>query len=177
MGLMVSAWWLGLVPLVLVAATKAPKAFWWLAGAFAISWLADTITFFTVQPWWTSRVYVVSQAALVCAVFLPRKEALGLLVFLVLAGLCAIALEPKGPELPLHLVAWGLAAGIAEDEAPLLLKRSLVAYFGLGALAWLFYVSLGLEHSWWLAYQSTRVLGIGLFGYACWHPTPQLRLT
>lgn len=172
---MVAAWWLGLLPLVFVWAKNAPKAFWWLAGAFAVSWLADAVTFFTVQPWWTSRVYVVSQSALVCAVFLSRPQALGLLVVLVCGGLCAIMLEPKGPEIPLHLVAWGLAAGIAEDEAPQPLKRALLAYFGLGSLVWLFYVALGLQHSWWLAYQGTRVVGISLFGYACWKPQPRLR--
>lgn len=180
-GIMYAACLMGVVPLLVAA--RAPIAYRWLAVAFGISFLADLATLLTValhtaEPWWVSRVYPVSQAALACAVFLPRREAMGILAVLVLIGLAGVFLEPPGhPEFVTHIVAWLFVAAVAAEEAPRLLRRSLVAYFGLGALAWTFYVSLGLEHSWWLVYQGTRVLGIGLFGYACWKPTPQLRLT
>lgn len=181
-GTMYAAALLGLVPLV--CATRAPLAYRWLAVAFGISFLADAATLVTValhthEPWWVSRIYPVSQAALACAVFLPRREAIGMLVVLVLIGLAGVFLEPpRQPELITHTVAWLFVAAVAAEEAPQPLRRSLVAYFGLGTVAWIVYA---MHPTWpslsWEAYQATRVLGIALFGYACWKPTPQLRLT
>lgn len=173
---------LGLLPLLF--AVRAPAAHRWLAVAFAISFLADAATLGTValhthEPWWVSRIYPVSQAALACAVFLPRKEALGLLVVLVLVGLCGVFLEPpRQPEFITHTVAWLFVAAVAAEEALRPLRRSLVAYFGLGTVAWIVYA---MHPTWpslsWDAYQGTRVLGIVLFGYACGKPAPELRLT
>lgn len=179
MGLMVSAWLLGLVPLGFVVTSRAPRAYRWLALALGISFLADGVTLLTREPWWVSRVYVVSQSALVCAVFLSRKDAMAMLALLVLCGLCAVFLEPKGPEAPLHLIAWFLVVGVASDEAPRPLRRALMTYFGLGAAAWMVYVLFpdGWPSRTWLVFQGTRALGIALFGYACWHPAPELRLT
>lgn len=158
-----------------VAAFRAPRAYWWLALAFAVSFLADTASHF-VNSFWVSRVYPVSQAALVAAVFLARKDALGILAMLVLAGLAGVFLEPKGPELFTHLVCWLTAAAIASEEAPQPVKRALTVYFGWGVLAWVCYV---IEPGWasWGFYQGTRLVGIALFGLACWKPAPQLRLT
>lgn len=166
---------LGLVPLILVAAFRAPRAYWWLALAFAVSFLADTTSHF-VNPFWVSRVYVVSQAALVGAVFLDRTDALWTLAALVVLGLIGVFLQPAGPELFTHTCAWGLAALLAYEIAPEPLRRSLLVYFGWGTLAWFAYVAVPGYPS-WLAYQGTRLVGIVLFGYACWNPAPQLRLT
>lgn len=170
------AWGLGLVPLLCVAATKAPKAYWWLAGAFAVSFLADASALLTAAPHWVSRVYVVSQAALVGAVFLDRPDALWTLAALVFLGLVGVFLQPAGPELFTHTCAWGLVALLAYEIAPQPLRRSLLVYFGWGLLAWAAYVMVPGWPS-WLAYQGTRLVGIALFGYACWKPAPELRLT
>lgn len=167
---------LGAVPLVCVAAARAPRAYWWLALAFGISLLADLTALLTHEPFWVSRVYVVSQAALVGAVFLDRTDALWTLAALVFLGLGGVFLEPSGPELFTHTCAWGLAALVAYEMAPQPLRRSLLVYFGWGLLAWAAYVMVPGWPS-WLAYQSTRLLGIALFGYACWKPAPELRLT
>ncbi len=166
---------LGAVPFVCAAATKAPRAYWWLALALGVSLLADLSALLTHQPWWVSRVYVVSQAALVAAVFLDRTEALWTLAALVVLGLLGVFLQPSGPELFTHTCAWGLAALIAYEIAPQPLRRSLLVYFGWGLLAWCVYVALPGWDS-WLAYQGTRLVGIGLFGYACGKPHPQLRI-
>lgn len=170
-----AAHFLGLVPLLLVAAFRAPRAYWWLAGAFGVSFLADSVARYS-DPFWVSRVYPVSQAALVAAVFLSRSEALWTLGALVVLGLLGVFLEPAGPELFTHTCAWGLAALLAYEVAPEPLRRSLLVYFGWGTLAWFAYVAVPGYPS-WLAYQGTRLVGIGLFGYACWKPAPQLRLT
>lgn len=166
---------LGLLPLVFVAAFRAPRAYRWLGVAFLISVFAD-IAAHAVGPMWVSRVYPVSQAALVGAVFLDRTDALWTLGALVFLGLCGVFLEPSGPELFTHTCAWGLAALLAYEIAPQPLRRSLLVYFGWGLAAWFAYV---LFPGWtsWLCYQGTRALGIALFGYACWKPAPQLRLT
>lgn len=170
-----AAHWLGLVPVVVVAVTRAPKAYWWLALALGVSFLADSVAH-VLDPFWVSRVYVVTQAALVAAVFLSRAEALWTLACLVALGLLGVFLQPAGPELFTHTCAWGLAALVAYEFAPQPLRRSLLVYFGWGTLAWFAYVAVPGYPS-WLAYQATRVLGIGLFAYACWHPAPELRLT
>lgn len=169
-----AAHWLGLAPLVLVAAARAPKAYWWLALAFGVSFLADSVAHL-IDPFWVSRVYPVTQAALVGAVFLPRAEALWTLVMLVVFGLAGVFLEPAGPELFTHTTAWATAGLIAWEHAPQPLRRSLLWYFWAGVLAWFVYVALPGWSS-WTCYQATRVMGIALFGYACWKPAPALRV-
>lgn len=172
--IMVVMWWAGLVPLVCVAVRRMPLAYWWLALSFAVSWVADLAALAT-EPHWISRAYPVLQSALVLAVFFRRGEVLALTAVMVIAGICSLALQPTGHDIVLHVIAWGFAV-LAADEAPEPLKRALLAYFALGILAWIWYVALP---GWgtWGAYQATRALGITLFGYACWKPTPQLRLT
>lgn len=160
--------------MILVAAFRAPRACWWLALAFGVSFLADSAAHL-VDPFWVSRVYPVTQAALVAAVFLNRIEALWTLGALVVLGLLGVFLEPSGPELFTHTCAWGLACLCASEFAPQPLRRSLVVYFGWGLLAWMAYVMVPGWTSWG-AYQGTRVLGIALFGYACWKPSPELRV-
>lgn len=170
-----AAHFLGLLPVAFVAAFRAPRAYWWLAAAFGVSFLADSAAH-VLDPFWVSRVYVVSQSALVCAVFLHRTEALWTLACLVALGLLGVFLQPAGPELFTHVCAWGLAALVAYEIAPQPLRRSLLVYFGWGTLAWALYVMLPGWTS-WLCFQGTRLVGIALFGYACWKPTPELRLT
>lgn len=169
------AHFLGLLPLVLVAAFRAPRAYWWLALAFGVSFLADTASHF-ISPFWVSRVYVVSQSALVAAVFLDRADALWTLAALVVLGLLGVFLQPSGPEVFTHTCAWGVAALIAYEMAPQPLRRSLLVYFGWGLVAWVAYVWVPGWTSWG-AYQMTRLVGILLFGLACWKPQPELRLT
>ena len=166
---------LGLLPALLVLGTRAPEAHRWLSLAFAISVLAD-LAALAAGPFWVSRVYLVSQAVLVAAVFVSRREALFYLALLTAAGLAGLAIPVHGPELFTHAVAWGSICLIVHKCAPEPLRRALLAYFGLGLAAWLGYASTHLA-GFWFAYQGTRALGILLFGYACWKPAPELRLT
>jgi hypothetical protein len=148
---------------------------WWLAGIFLVSWLADTVAHWTGAGL-VSAVYPLSQAALVAAVFLERRHALAVTGALVLLGLVSVLTHGVAtPEVLLHTVAWLSAAGIV---AFLPLGRLRVALLVLFAGGWLAYLGYVLAQGWasWLTYQGVRAASIGLFCWAQWKPHPILRL-
>lgn len=172
---------MALVPTVWLALRRPPHAtaWWWLSGVFLISWLADTAADLlpVSERWVASMVYPVSQAAMVGMVFLVRGEAALVLAVLLVAGLAGVLWEgPATPGVLLRTVAWGTAAGIVLDRPALgRLRTALLATFGVGLLAWYGYV---LRPGWasWVAYQSVRAAGIGLFCWASLRPGPQLQV-
>lgn len=166
---------MALIPLAWLAGLRArgrrrDAAWWWLAGAFAVSWLADTAAHW-VDPWLIGLVYPVSQSALVAAVLLDRREAAKLLAVLLLIGVgAALWHGVQGPDVLLRTVAWGAIAGIAFDRWELgRLRMSLLVTFGLGLIAWMGYA---IWPGWtsWLVYQGARAFGIGLFCWAAFRP-------
>lgn len=167
---------IGIVPLVwLVSTGKHAAEWWWLGLAFGVSFLAD-LGAHPVSPWVMSVAYPVSQAALVMAVFLPRRDAQAVTLVLVLVGLLSVVLNrAAGPDLFLHTVAWGSTAWIVNDYAVGRLKTALLVAFGGGLVAWWGYV---LVPGWtfWIALQGTRLVAAGLFCWASWRPEPKLRL-
>lgn len=168
---------MALVPLVWLAWTRPhDRAWWWLGGAFAISWLAD-IAAHWVSPWLTSLVYPVSQAAIIAAVLTTRQWARGFVTLLIVAGLIAVALEGIGQaDILLRTVAWlGIVAVASGHPALPRLQLTLWVTFGLGWACWMFYAALP---SWptWSVYQAVRACGIGLFCWASRHPAARLRL-
>lgn len=173
------AHFMALVPLAWLALLRSHgqrrgAAWWWLATAFAVSWLADTAAHW-VDPWQVSVVYPVSQAALVGAVFLSRTDALRLLAALVCVGWFA-AIRPHRPDVLLHVVAWVAVVGVVYDRWALgTLRVALFVYFGGGALAWIGYAAWPGWAS-WIVYQGTRAAGIALFCVAATRPAPTLRV-
>lgn len=170
------AHWIGLVPLGWLAVTgKHDRAWWWLGVAFGVSFLAD-LGAHLVSPWVMSVAYPVSQAALVMAVFLPRRDAQAVTLVLVLVGLLSVVMgRAAGPDLFLHTVAWGGTAWIVNDYATGRLKAALLVAFGGGLLAWWGYVLLPAWPT-WIAFQSTRLVAAGWFCWAASHPVPKLKL-
>lgn len=149
---------------------------WWLAGAFGVSWLADLAALFSHAPWLISTVYPVSQAAIVIAVLADREEALVYTWLLVLVGIVSVLAEGvTGPTLLLETVA---AASVVSVVWPLPLGKlriCLLVAFGGGLLAWIGYV---IAPGWtsWLVYQSVRAVSLLLFCWASWKPHPMLRV-
>lgn len=156
---------MALIPLAwLILQGERRPEWWWLAGAFGISWLADTAAHW-VSPALIGVVYPVSQAAIVGAVLLNRTDAYVLLLLLWITAVLAVLWEGvTGPEVMLRTVAWGSIVGMAGMRPLGRLRYSLLMAFGIGWLAWLGYV---LAPGWgsWGVYQSVRLAGLGLF---CW---------
>lgn len=167
---------LGIVPVLWLALRRERRReWWWLASALGVSFLADTVALLaylrgtSVAPV-VSTIYPVGQAALIGAVFLSRADAQGWLGALVLVGLGSLAL-PDG--LLVETVAWLGVAAIAWDHAVGPLRAALLLIFGLGWCAWMVYDAVPAMST-WLAYQSCRALGTGLF---CWaQARPVVRL-
>jgi hypothetical protein len=162
-----------------VRGQRRDAAWWWLAGAFFVSWIADTAGDFLPQNdrWIPSMVYPVSQSALIGAVLLPRPEALYFLATLIAAGAAIVLWNGIGPDAALRTVAW-LAIVWLVWRRPALPKRlriCLAVYFGLGWVAWLIHVQW-LVVATYYPYQLSRLIGLLLFCWAALVPGPALRL-
>lgn len=173
---------MGAVPLVWLAwlhfrGEQRDVAWWWLAGAFFISWIADSIAH-VVQAPLIGMAYPVTQGGIVAAVFLSRRDAMWFVAALVIVGGADVlwrGLEPH--DILLRTVAWGSAAGIIYQLPQLgRLRTSLLVTFGLGLLSWYGY-ALWPGWSFYLVYQSTRLLGILLFCWAATDPLPHFKLS
>jgi len=150
---------------------KRDAAWWWVAGAFFVSWIADTAAHWA-NPNLVGNLYPLSQTAIVAAVLLPRQNARFLTAILVLCALATMGQAGvDGFDVVLRTVAWGTAACLAyirRDIGPLAVV--LLVTFGLGLVTWYGYA---YAPSWttWGVYQSARVFGIGLFCWASFAPS------
>lgn len=151
-------------------------AWWWVAMAFAVSWVADSASHL-LPPWVISLAYPVTQAALVGAVLLERRDALLLTVCLGILGIGAATWgDLHGPDLLLRTAAWGSIAVVAYERKALdRLRVSLLVSFGLGLVCWMGYAAWPGWTSWSL-YQGVRLAAILIFCSAAVRPAPRLRL-
>lgn len=172
---------LGLVPLLWLAGLafqrdRRDAAWWWLALAFAVSFLADTLAH-GLNAEVVGNVYPVLQSAMIGLILLDRRDAVTFAVVLgSVATVAMLAENPAGIDLFLATVAWGAVTVFAWQRPMLgLLRWCLVVTFGGGLLAWFGYA---MEPGWttWGLYQLTRVAGTALFCAAALHPSPTLRL-
>lgn len=178
------AYLLGAIPVLWLAGLRlrgrsVDVAYWWLASAFAVSFVADSVArFLTADPrWLVSLVYPVSQAALVGVVFLARVEAAQFVVALVIVAIVDLLWHGAAPvPLLLPTVAWLGASSLVVDRWALgTLRTALLVSFGLGTLTWWGYAGWPGWTS-WLLYQGVRALGVALFCIAASNPVPRLRL-
>lgn len=187
---------MGLLPLAWLVGLRAAKqqrgaAWWWLAGALGVSWLADTAATW-VNADLVGNLYPISQSALVGAVLLDREDAKRLVIVLGAVGVVAVTWRgPLGVDVLLSTVANGAAAGIAwKYRAIGRVRLSLLIYFGGAGLVWLVYgARIGYcaklipclydpaTINLWMFYQAVRALGIGAFCWASLSVTPKFRLS
>lgn len=153
-------------------------AWWWLALAFSVSWLADSATALLPRSagWVPGLVYPVAQTGLIAAVLLPRSSAwllVGALVGIALAA--AVHVSASEPDLLLRTAAdfTALLIVVLRPELPRALRAALIATFGLGWLAWVVFARTLVLPSWY-AYQSCRAIGLAFFCAAVWRPSVTL---
>lgn len=170
---------MALVPLLWLATWKRDlgAAWWWIAGAFAVSWIADTAALWA-SPWVVGVLYPVSQSAIIGAVFLSRRDAVRLVGIVVGIGVIDVLWHgTTGPDILLRTVAWLSVVGIVYPLRQLeRLRICLLVAFGLGWACWMGYT---INPGWtsWLLYQSVRLAGILLFCWASLKPGPRLRVS
>lgn len=180
-------WQFALIPLVFLGALRLrgqrrDPAYWWMAGAFAVSWLADAPIDHMPKAyhWIPSAVYPVAQSSLFGRVLLlHRRHAIMLLGLLVAVGIVAVFWTgAKGPDIALHSVAFLAVVAIVADrpELPARLQAALFVYFGLGWVAWLAHARWLLVPTTYYPYQGVRLAGLLLFCWAALDPSPNLRL-
>lgn len=169
---------MGLVPILWLfwRGRDLDAAWWWIAGAFAVSWTADTAALW-IDPWLIGAVYPVTQSAIIGAVFLSRWDAAKLVVLLVIVGVIdGVWHGSIGPDILLRSVAWLSIVGIIYPLRQLeRLRICLLVAFGLGWVCWMGYT---IWPGWtsWLIYQGVRLAGILLFCWASLKPGPRLRV-
>jgi hypothetical protein len=158
---------MGLLPLAWVTFRRERRReYWWLAVAFGISFLADTTVLLWHRPWAASAIYPVSQTALVAAVFVERRVAIGFTAFLVLAALLGLAIEGiSAPGLILHVAGWLVLTTFLLEQPSSPLRTALLIGFGANILPWVLMV-LRPRVSTWELYQGVRAMSLGWFCYA-----------
>jgi hypothetical protein len=159
---------MGGVPLVWLAMlrvtgrVRAP-GWWCIAGAFAVSWVADGAAHW-IDPDIVGNLYPLTQASMTAVATLHLRDSGRMVAVFIVAALASVLWTgPRGFDVLLRCVAFGSVAGIAYASVGWgLLRPALLIYFGAGLAAWLAYAA---SPSWgtYLCYQWTRALGIALF--------------
>ncbi len=176
------AHWMALLPLAMLAGLsvgghRCDPGYWWIAGGFSVSWLADTVAHW-VNPWTVTLVYPITQTTLILAALLTRKATIYVLGALAFIAVITLVLRgTKGPDLILHSASSLVVVAVAFEmwELPARLRASLIVYFGAGLITWLIHVQW-LVVATWYPYQAARLAGLLLFCYAAWRCTPSLKL-
>ena len=162
---------MALVPLLWLGIRGERRAvYWWIAIAFAVSWVADSAAHFG-NPWFIATVYPVSQAGIV-VLLLARapREATAMIGLLMVAGLVAVLWEgTTGPDLFLKTIAAGTVVSVLWPLEDRHLRAALLVAFDLGWVMWVTYV---LWPGWttWGMYQGVRAVSLGMFCLASWKP-------
>lgn len=173
---------IGIIPLLWLSflhwrGKACDVAWWWLAGAFLVSWVADNASRWVGHPM-ASVTYPVLQAGIIGAVFLFRADAIKLVLVLMLAGIVDVLWwGVQGPDVLLRSVAWLSVVAIVYPLRQLeRLRAALLVYFAGGWIAWMCYAA---DPGWgtWIPYQLVRLIGILLFCAAASDPRPHFKLS
>lgn len=174
---------IGLIPLAWLTFRRERFAahWWWLAVAFAVSFVADVVAL--SQPkwdrWWLTLVYPVAQSGLIGAVLIASRfrAALYVLALAVTALVVVLTRGVHGPDVILDVVAslGVVAIVLLGKELPARLRLCLAVYFGLGWATWLIHARWLVVPTWY-PYQSTRLAGSLLFCWAAIGPERSLKV-
>lgn len=177
----------GLVPLTALVwlrgrGERRGATWWWLAVAFAVSFLADVagmVGYGTLA----SSTYPLLQAGLCAWVLLPRAQATRATLLLAFAAGVSLAIRMaegpeavrKGLDLVLHVVGWHMVALAAWGRVPDGWLRITLSV-GFAALSWVWVAfvlvralpdpSPALVEFWWYAVQAVRLAMAVGFVYA-----------
>lgn len=163
------------LPLLWVALQRPKeRAYYWLALAYTVSWVADWGWHAGLPQLVVSASYPVLQAAIVGFVFLGRWHSEQFLALLVCVALAALILFP-GDTLALRTVAWLGLCAIVLDLPKSPLRTALLVTFGGGWAGWVAY-TFAPSAAAWIAYRLTWLTGEGLFCWAVCRPSPTLEL-
>jgi len=169
-------------------------AYWWIAGALAVSFMADVLSL-VLPNRATNDSYPLLQSGLIGLVLIEqRKQAIRYCYLLAGAALLVPLAGMQGPDVLFSSVAWLSVAWIAYryQSLPARLRLSLLVLFGLSWAAWMVYC--GGRALWWDStaevwsgpawafaglygiYQLTRLTGTALFCWAALRPGPSLKV-
>lgn len=160
--LAVGATLLGLVPLAWMEGLRErgiarPAAWWWVAAALAVSFVADVAGAAGLTPY-ASQVYPVLQAALIALVLVERPAFVGYVALLLFTAALSIVWRGAGGyDVLLRFAAHGGVALIAWAVLPESLIRWVLALGFAGMLAaWLYFT---VEPGWagWGTLQTARL--------------------
>lgn len=164
-------WHVGLLPLAAVAVhgRRLASAWWWLAAAFAVSWVADLAGWLGQFPL-ASQTYPLLQGSLFALVLAPRSVALSVVGGLALASGLSLALRSgAGVDVALHVAAMLSTAALAwRNLTPSALRWTLAAGFVALAAAWCAVVLWPMSVAALDAYGWVRVAIAAGFSVAAW---------
>jgi len=180
---------MGLVPLAVLCGLdlrgeRRDVRWWWLAGMFGVSWLADTSAHYGWLPAVTaSTFYPLVQAVIAGFVLLPWRPALAfnaivLAVAVFLFGFVGVPGMPGvgAPDIEFRAVAWIAIVYLVTDDAWLgPIRTAVLLTFGLGLVAWILHART-MSLATWYPYQLVRLAGLLVFARAALIGQPALRL-
>lgn len=158
---------LGAVPLLYLAwlairYERRDASFWWLAGGYLVSFLADTASHWTGHPL-VSSTYPILQSGLIAAAILNDRDMTIYVLIMGWAATAALGFQGvTGVDILLHTVCWLSLVGLAYQAKGVPFRSALMLGFGLGWLAWVWYAGWPGWGS-WAGFQLTRVAGCALF--------------
>lgn len=151
---------------------------WWLAGMFGVSWLADTTVHYGWLPGTTaSALYPLVQAVIAGCVFLPWRQAIPFSALVVAATVFLFGFGGiQSPDIEFRSLAWIAILWLVTDDAWLgPIRMACLITFGLGLVAWIIHAR-SLTLATWYPYQLVRLVGVGVFARAAIVGQPALRL-
>lgn len=167
------AHWSGLVPFAVLVALLAvkrevPVAYWWVAGGLGVSVLGDQMQMALGGTFDHTFYYVPVQIGLVlCAFRDDVLDKIQVFVLCLIGGYVSIQTEPGPSERLVTIVGGSTIVALAWKKN--ILRGPLLAYFGLGTLAYLWAIQMiGSEAILprWYAYQGCRWLAFALFAWS-----------